>query len=66
MKVFGKTQRCWLSCGKIKSTANSEGLRVVVVFVLHKDKWSKFADLFCNSKRLSVESYLANSVFLRK
>ena len=51
MKILGKTQVCWLACGRTESIACSE----LNCFVLCKDEWSKFAYLFYN-KWLSVEN----------
>lgn len=64
MKILCKTQRfAGYLVAKLKGSSSSES--ELSVFLLHKDRWSKLADLFCK-KWLSVESYLANLVFLRK
>ena len=36
MKMLGKTQVCWLACGRTESFASS----VLIVFLLCKDEWS--------------------------
>jgi len=55
------TEVCWLSCDKVpkKAVQLKDELRI---FVLQKDKCSKFADLLLDDKWLSVVRYLADTL----